>query len=139
MQQQQPPEEAPNLKVLSFDKDENIKKTKFDIKHKGSNYHLRIDACEQGFKIMYLLQVNKVDYTPAPFKSMVPPDEKAYVTVGEVHAHEPNWLLRSLGWTLEKKTYKEIRTLRKELVKSLQLVGRAAQFNSDIEKEDYLP
>lgn len=129
------PSEGTELKVLSFNKKDD-KSTKYDIKRGGTTYRLKVDACEHGFKVMYLTKVKKIDHTPAPFKSLVNPDEMAYLTVGEQHVHEPKWYKKLFGWTLEKATYREITKMKKHFEESLDLIERAISFNESIELDE---
>lgn len=126
-------EEGPNLKVLSFEKDSDIKKTIFDVTRNGNNYHLKVDSCDKGFVIAYLAQVKKIDYTPELLKPMVRPDEIGYIVVHQEHVHEPYWFFRFVGVTLERWTMYRIRRMKRRYEKSIELFDRAEAMQTSLE------
>ena len=125
-----------DLKVLSFNnKDDKTKDTKFDIIRNGSVYRLKIDACDHGFRVMYVMQVKKIDHTPAPLKQMVDPDEIGYMVVCEYHVHEPKWFLKMFGWTLERAAMYQIKKMRRYFIRALDLTERAEKLRQSLEFE----
>ncbi len=128
MQQQ----DESNLRVLKFDKDSALKSTKYDIKHDGKTYNLKVEACDKGFKICYLTLVKKIDHTPAPFRAMVDPNETAYYILDEEHVHHPKWWMKLVGDTLEKAAIRKIKRMKRDFENSIKLAQRADAFNESL-------